>query len=1069
MKCIFKPIVLVACGLFIQQAAAQQIPTINDPGNAGATSNAFWSRSGNFNTNGQNNLFGTRWNSPVYFVTGNGINYRMKLNGNFGTVPAPQYLIDGFGTAQGVNTSGYLLLGPNNGNIYQNRGAFSQLHINGTNPLLGVPQDAGYRPWMKAGISITDNDDFSYLGSRAVDNDLTELTLTWGNNDGNAFPGPDDMVFRFTTTGNGNTAISPNRNNPNDIDGRHIARFTPEGRFGLGNTFGFASQGYVRPQSEFHMSEQGNNGIYAQITNTVVGETENDGMRWGVLPTQEGGFAYQENQPLRFFTDWNNAPGGIINGERLRITTVNAPGVPNPNPQLTANTTRVSISHDGANPVTQPRSLLHLGYNTGSIGNPASTDGWREWMDVGTFTAVNSDNMYVGMKQRPNGGGIIDGYDAIINWGDNQGNVPAGPDVLRFVFTSTTGGGAQTPASSVDGLELMQLDPDLASTLAAPNFGMVGIGDFSIGGPNAASPIDAKLDIDGDLRIREVTQDNSLTQFLVIDPTDLNRVHYADLTQMDDQQIQDLSFDCNTNELTLTIENGGTAVADFSCLTTPTITADNGLIINPANNVQWGQVPNVGVPNGGELIRDTEIPMEGFDVSFTGFGLPGQNLFSIGQPAITTGLNRSKFHVFNDHENISVDGYTDGATLPAGQLAAGTAGYIINANTEFAYGVYGLAEFGNFGSGFGVFGEAENNDQNYGVGGSAVDANSQFNWGGNFTATGAQVSARGIEATASSSTAEVVGVRSFAFAGSGNTNDAIGGFFDVFNNGSGNAYAGYFDGDVVITGTILPGPSDANMKTNVNNIHSPLDIINQLEPVSFEFDNSNYPSMNLADGLQYGLIAQDVETVLPELVMENTHPASYDSLGNVSVPATSYKGVEYTQFIPILIAGVKEQQQTIDSLETIVHTQDSINSDLQSQLNTLSNQVAMLNECLTNTGICNNTTAMQVNENGNQSDVSDVTYSEIELEDVQRIVLEQNVPNPFAEQTIIAYNIPTEFDKAQMLFYNYEGKLINTMDITEPGEGQIQVFANDLSSGIYTYTLVVDGQIVDSKKMVKTN
>jgi hypothetical protein len=54
------------------------------------------------------------------------------------------------------------------------------------------------------------------------------------------------------------------------------------------------------------------------------------------------------------------------------------------------------------------------------------------------------------------------------------------------------------------------------------------------------------------------------------------------------------------------------------------------------------------------------------------------------------------------------------------------------------------------------------------------------------------------------------------------------------------------------------------------------------------------------------------------------------------------------------------------------------------------------------------------------------------------------------------------------LFYNAEGKLINTVDLSnQSGKGQINVFANDLSNGVYTYTLVVDGKIIDTKRMVK--
>jgi hypothetical protein len=81
--------------------------------------------------------------------------------------------------------------------------------------------------------------------------------------------------------------------------------------------------------------------------------------------------------------------------------------------------------------------------------------------------------------------------------------------------------------------------------------------------------------------------------------------------------------------------------------------------------------------------------------------------------------------------------------------------------------------------------------------------------------------------------------------------------------------------------------------------------------------------------------------------------------------------------------------------------------------------------------------------------------------------LNQNVPNPFAEQTVITYSIPESVKKADILFYDSNGKLINSIFIKERGNSQLNVFANDLSTGIYTYTLVADGQIVASKKMVK--
>ena len=83
------------------------------------------------------------------------------------------------------------------------------------------------------------------------------------------------------------------------------------------------------------------------------------------------------------------------------------------------------------------------------------------------------------------------------------------------------------------------------------------------------------------------------------------------------------------------------------------------------------------------------------------------------------------------------------------------------------------------------------------------------------------------------------------------------------------------------------------------------------------------------------------------------------------------------------------------------------------------------------------------------------------------IILNQNTPNPFAETTVITYSIPVGFRQAQIVFTNNLGQVIKTADITKTGNGMVNVYANDLSSGLYTYTLYVDGKQIDSKKMIK--
>lgn len=224
---------LVTTSLLALPLSAQQVPTA--PGN-GTNSGNYWSRSGNDQAN-SSNILGTKWNSPIYFITG-GLTqqtYRMKLNGNFAGLG--QYPVNGFTNFDGVNTSGYLGLGFNlNGIWSQNptppgaaKGPYSLLHLNGRDGT--AVQEFGYRPWMKTGITFTDNNDLSYIGLRKLGTgtDDTETTITWSDNQNNA-NGPDDMCFRFTG-GNGST-ISNNLSSAVDLDGLHVARFT-----GFGHQF----------------------------------------------------------------------------------------------------------------------------------------------------------------------------------------------------------------------------------------------------------------------------------------------------------------------------------------------------------------------------------------------------------------------------------------------------------------------------------------------------------------------------------------------------------------------------------------------------------------------------------------------------------------------------------------------------------------------------------------------------------------------------------------------------------------------------------------------------------------
>ncbi|NPD44521.1 T9SS type A sorting domain-containing protein [Lentimicrobium sp. S6] len=82
-------------------------------------------------------------------------------------------------------------------------------------------------------------------------------------------------------------------------------------------------------------------------------------------------------------------------------------------------------------------------------------------------------------------------------------------------------------------------------------------------------------------------------------------------------------------------------------------------------------------------------------------------------------------------------------------------------------------------------------------------------------------------------------------------------------------------------------------------------------------------------------------------------------------------------------------------------------------------------------------------------------------------VLSQNSPNPVNGNTQIGYNLEQEAN-IQLNVYDYTGKLLITIDEGKQDRGAHHINLNtiDLENGIYLYTIKIDGQVADSKKMV---
>ncbi len=704
---------------------------------------------------------------------------------------------------------------------------------------------------------------------------------------------------------------------------------------------------------------------------------------------------------MNFFTN---------NNQRMRITSTDQL-ILNP-PYLgitTANTTRVAINHLGNDPIVRPMSLLHLGNDIGI--NP---DGWRDWMDIGTFTHKDQDHTYVGLKFEQG-----NGYDAVIGWGSNP-ILFDGADDLRFIFTSDAQVGP-SPGNTNKGLEIARLVPNLASSILLPtqNYGMMGIGDFSPGSPNAVAGdiVDAKLDIDGDLRIRQVNENlaGNMDRVLVIDHNDLNRVYWRDAN----------SF----------ISGGASA--------------DNGVSIFPAasSNVQLGQNNTNGASLlGGELLNAREIPLNGQNLLFSrdgmlSIGVQGGSKFRVRNVGALPNVvlfetdNGDDIFTFTEDKHLRINAEHNTATV--GQEAVRITNTLSKptAQTFFGLNVRTTATVttGNYyGTVNIMIGKSADSKQIIGLF-SAARAPSNDGVGNYIGVLGT--------ADRACLSCEKVGVLGNAGAGAA-TNIGIKGI-GLSGAPVGNNYAGWFQGDVNVTGILFTAnggvsQSDNMFKTNQQPIVNAINIISQLTPKTYNLDSANFTQFGFDTKQHMGFVAQEVEQILPELITNTQMIAQRDTSGNLISSRLEYKALNYQEFIPLLIAGMQEQQSLIDSLK---------------------GEVTTLSDCLQQANLCNN--GARINNSGEEGTV-------VELENLNAIILDVNHPNPFKDKTTITYTIPDEVVNAQLLFYDMNGRIIKDVTIAERGEGKITVYGENLKNGIYTYSLIADGELIATKRMVKS-
>ncbi len=215
--------------------------------------------------------------------------------------------------------------------------------------------------------------------------------------------------------------------------------------------------------------------------------------------------------------------------------------------------------------------------------------------------------------------------------------------------------------------------------------------------------------------------------------------------------------------------------------------------------------------------------------------------------------------------------------------------------------------------------------------------------------------------------------------------------------------------------------SDARLKENIKDICNGLDLILKLDGKRYDYKTDSKDDKKLSElkKNQVGFLAQDVVKIIPETVL-------YDDSADIY-------SIDYTKFIPFITEAIKEQQLIIENLQAEIQ-----------ELKAGSGSIINLKGAAL-TPDATNTQTIGINE------------------------LYQNTPNPFSQTTTIGYSLAEKVQKAMVCIYDMNGTQLKCTPLELTAHGKITIDGNEFKAGMYMYSLIVDGQLIDTKRMVLTN
>lgn len=254
-------------------------------------------------------------------------------------------------------------------------------------------------------------------------------------------------------------------------------------------------------------------------------------------------------------------------------------------------------------------------------------------------------------------------------------------------------------------------------------------------------------------------------------------------------------------------------------------------------------------------------------------------------------------------------------------------------------------------------------------------------------------------------------------------------------------YAGYFEGPIKVTGNITASnmyiPSDSRLNENVVSLNergsdtSTLDNLLGMNVIQYNMKSripdempagiENDSTGNVREAYEYlkkdemkmsarrhfGIDAEELQKTYPDLVLEGQD---------------GYLAVNYVELVPVLIKAIQELKQQVDELQ--------------------GTEAAKKAPAKTSTTDDRNTTA-------------------------KKNILYQNTPNPAKEQTIIRYRLADNAKDAAICIFDMQGKMLKKIPVSSDNDS-VTINGYELGQGMFLYSLIINGQEIDTKKMIIT-